>query len=948
MRILFSAILLAAFSLSVAQAPSNVKWHYIRTNHFDVVYPVGFDTTAQDVANLMERLYDPVSQTQKTKPKKIKLFLYNQASISNGWVGLAPRHSAYFSTPSSDVFGFGNVEWYERLGIHEYRHVSQYSFVNKNFLWYMNLFFGDYGLAYSSTLSIPDWYFEGDAVMVESIANQNGRGNIPNFLHPHKAIAYTKKRYKYAQSHFGSYRTYYDNHYSLGYLLSSYIYSHGDENTWYNVMNQATRYAWIPYKFSYSLHKQTGMNLQKTYKVALQEAKAKWDEQTKNLNITDYESISKNNKYWSEYYNLSIYKGTLYAKKTSIDHRPQIVQISNGKETSVYSNDLSDEVSINNNIVCWASSVPDMRWTMQSFSDIFYYNLNTKKKTQLTKKGKYFSPSLSPDNTKIAAVEFDINRRTQIVLFDKDSKQTIKTFPTQDNAFATYLHWDNDGKSIYYTLNKDGMASIVRTDIGTGKTETLLPYTKENISYPYIYSKYLYFNSPITGIDAIHALDMGTGKRYLVASTKFGCRSAYVTKDSLYYVALCEKGSEVAGLINDDRGYIPLEDAKKFTVTFHKEVEKYEPDFESIIADTDSTQTYTPKKYNQLLHSFNFHSRSITTDPYSLGVSFLSTDAMSTLGLQTGYMYNYKYKKGAFQAEVLYNKYLVRVGAGASAGRRMTAVDDSTHLLWNERNYFLYASLPLDFSKNNYNCGLTIGTQLSALNISDNETKVTDTLRTGNEIPAYRTGYNIFEGNVTILKSTVEFSLFQKAPARAIKAPLGFGIGLGLYNSFGGTFNSSIATESHIIGRVPTFRHHTLELGLSYETQSAFVLNSADYQFETSATLLRGIDYFYSNKNAVVSADYTFPIVCPDFNFIDLFYIKRIYGNLFLDYGTYSLNDNRGQAAVDITSNTYGADLNMECFFLGIKMPFDLGLRFAKNSDEGTYYTGLVLGIEAN
>jgi hypothetical protein len=115
-------------------------------------------------------------QTLGDRLKKINIVLQNQTVIGNGYVGLGPYRSEFYMTPAVNNFDQGSVGWADALAIHEYRHVQQFNNFRNGISKLMKVLFGEEGYALAINASIPDWFYEGDAVYSETVLSQQGRG----------------------------------------------------------------------------------------------------------------------------------------------------------------------------------------------------------------------------------------------------------------------------------------------------------------------------------------------------------------------------------------------------------------------------------------------------------------------------------------------------------------------------------------------------------------------------------------------------------------------------------------------------------------------------------------------------------------------------------------------------------------------------------------------------
>ena len=145
-----------------------VRWYQVNTPHFRILFPEGFDTQAQRVANTLETVRGPESRTMGTEPRKISVILQNKTSFSNGFVTMAPRRSEFFTMPSQNYNFVGTNDWLDGLAVHEFRHIAQFqrSITGFNKLLYVAL--GQQATAGMAFAAAPQWFWEGDAVATET------------------------------------------------------------------------------------------------------------------------------------------------------------------------------------------------------------------------------------------------------------------------------------------------------------------------------------------------------------------------------------------------------------------------------------------------------------------------------------------------------------------------------------------------------------------------------------------------------------------------------------------------------------------------------------------------------------------------------------------------------------------------------------------------------------
>ena len=255
--VLIVSLSFAQQNLSFAkQNPPGLDWRQIQTERFKVIFPAAITADAQRVANTLEHTYGPVSKTLRGPQKPLEVVLVNQTTKPNGFVALAPRRSVWFSTPSQDTSLFGGNEWYQLLALHEIRHAVQYDRMRRGLVRLVWALSGEEGESMVSNLLMPAWFWEGDAVGIETALSQTGRGRNPQFALDIRALLLAGRRYSYYKAYHGSYRDWYPSHYPLGYFLTTYVKRRYGPETWDKVLGSAT-WGWHPFAFSRALKKHT-------------------------------------------------------------------------------------------------------------------------------------------------------------------------------------------------------------------------------------------------------------------------------------------------------------------------------------------------------------------------------------------------------------------------------------------------------------------------------------------------------------------------------------------------------------------------------------------------------------------------------------------------------------------------------------------------------------------
>ncbi|HSU26766.1 MAG TPA: hypothetical protein VLJ68_00170, partial [Chitinophagaceae bacterium] len=220
--------------------PPSTKWNQVNTDTVRIIFPVGHDSQANRVASIIHYLAGqrPVSLGERLK--KISIVLQDQTTIANAYVNLGPFRSEFYLMPELNNFQEGSISWPDQLAVHEYRHVMQFNNFHNGLSKLMNVLFGEEGYSLAINASIPDWFFEGDAVYNETILSSQGRGRLPLFLNAYPSLWQAGKNYSWMKLRNGSYKDYVPNHYYLGYLLVNYGREKYGADFWTRVTQDAS------------------------------------------------------------------------------------------------------------------------------------------------------------------------------------------------------------------------------------------------------------------------------------------------------------------------------------------------------------------------------------------------------------------------------------------------------------------------------------------------------------------------------------------------------------------------------------------------------------------------------------------------------------------------------------------------------------------------------------
>ncbi len=916
----FALIFLTNIILGQEQFPPHIDWKTIKTKNFQVIFPKEADKAAQKAINYLEHSKYYVDSSLKVQSKKIPVLLNNQSVISNGYVQLAPRYMCWYLTPPQDAStSLEGTDWMYLLALHEQRHVSQYERLDDNFTDFLSDLTGDFGRAWGINISTPIWYFEGDAIHSETCNSLSGRGRMPFFMRDFMAMEDHNIRYSYNKALFGSYKNYTPNHYNLGYILVDHINRNYGEESWDKIHERTTKYSFNPFIFSRSLKLCTGYNLKQTYKNALDEYNSIWQSNVVNKTDQNYERIKGNSnaKIRTHYVMPQFLSAdSIIAVKYGFSENPTLVLLNQGNEIFIKEISYIDRISANSNIIIWNQDFYDIRWLQKSYSDIMALDLTTGKTNRITHNQKLFAPVLSPNGKMIAAIEFSAKTNCSLIILEYPSGKELKRFHLEMDELARMPSWSKDSKKLVFTVTKNQDKEIRAISAENGQVLFSQNFGIENVTNPIFYFNSILFNSPLKGIDQIHAIDMEDKKRYLAVESNYGAYNPQVSS----------RGKIAFQEYNNTGFAVCTKDAKpgawKEIKVKHIESENYLYNITPIKANAlmpedMNDSVYSVSDYSPLKNSFFFHSWQPTFGYRRIGAMAYSNDVLNNLDLQAGIDY---YPKEQVHREFLSMQYSALypvIGVELSHGDRFefnqdTSVDDYMHIYENIVDANL--TLPFVLANGVYTTNLSISGGL--LNSRKHFYQYEDSVDFSPDF------------NSTSPYFSVDFVRHKRLAYRDIYSRFGQEISFRyITSSINNSNNDKRGTLSGKLFFPGMFKHHSLRISAGIEMKENPQLESI-YLYDTQLEWVRGYDDFHYDYSQRLTVDYSLPLAYPDLNLGSVLYLKRIHSSAFYDMGVY-----RYFSEVHSPSSA-GIDLNFEFFLFRLPIPFEMGVRYAHRLED--------------
>jgi Tol biopolymer transport system component len=935
--------------------PTGLHWYQVNTPHFRVLFPEGFDAQGIRMANTLEHLHTPESRSLGTKPRKISVVLQNQSSVSNGFVSQFPRRSEFYTMPPQDYNFVGTNDWLNLLASHEYRHIVQYQHATRGFNRLFYYLFGNPTLAGMAQVSAPQWFWEGDAVATETAFTPSGRGKIPNFNLVFRTNLQEGRTFNYHKQYLRSFKHNIPNHYVLGYNMISYLRRKtNDPEIWGKITARSWSVPFIPFAFSNAIKNKTGMYVTDLFREMADSYRKEWEAEVASLTLTPFERIhGRPSRTYTDYaYPQPQEDGSVLVMKSGNSHIAQFVKLKGDEEEKVFTPGFVNDagmLSTAYDAVVWTEYGYDPRWRARNYSQIKLYDWNRHQRRVIgSKHERYGVAALSPKGDRIVTIRSANDYQVSIVILEIFTGKPLHEFPNPENYFYAMPRWSADGQYLYVIKTTRAGKTLCRIDAETGASEDLLPIRQENLGHPVPMGHYLLFNSPVSGIDNIYALDLRDGKRYQVTSSRYGAYNPAISRDSatLYYNEQSRDGLDVVKTPFTPAAWKPFEE--KATKQVYQVL--VEQEGHPGLLDSVPTTALPVKRYSRWKGVVNPYAwgLNVTNDLTRIQAGIASQDILSTTSISAGYAYDINERTGFWQAGVSYQGLYPIIDLNFQRGDRNDderAFGNDIEFDWTETTVEGGLTLPLLLTRSKYSQQLSIGGAVGITKVSSFENTISrqgEVLYKGpaRAVPAFDTLLYVYKdqlsnGDLLYNRFSLTYSRLLKTSYRDFNYRWGQTLAAELYNTpGGGDFEGRLWAVRGTLYFPGIGRHHYLYARAAYQ-ESQEGINTELYTFRNRIAKPRGYSYPNNEKFTTLSVNYALPLWYPDIALGPILNIQRIKLNLFYDYGEgtgmeYYYNPDSGRVYRSLTDATYesvGVETTFDFNFMRFLPRFELGFR---------------------
>lgn len=861
--------------------PPGANWRQLNTDTVRVVYPEGLESQARRLGGMVHYMAENHNASLGDKVKKIDIFLLNQSVVSNGYVATPPFHSKFY-TQAPQVSFAGTTDWLDLLAIHEYRHVLQMSNALKGPTKWLYYAFGEILWAGAAHLAAPPWFWEGDAIMQETLLTHSGRGTVPGFGVYLKTIADMEEPWSYEKMVCGSYKDLIPNHYYLGYDLCLYGRANYGNDFWKDIYKEATGYRSIIWPFSNAIWTRTGLRTDGFYREMM--ASLSNPIQENSVPLLMETNSGKNIPTMYSYPKFRNEKEVIALKEDF--NRPGwfISLTAEGEEEEILQTGYGmGTFDVNQDRLVWNESASHPRWADVSYSNIFIYDFNSRKTRQLSMNTRYFAPSFSPDGKLLVVVETDESMQNSLVVLDIDSGKLLERFSLEGNPFLTYPDWLNQNHLVV-VAQKNSYQSLLMIGRKEQLVDTLVYPQRRLIEHVSCQNGKVYYSTNATNHkNQLVCVDPESGsvQRSDLNLVPYLLEMPAVSGDGKVVFVNSRLNQKTLTLAKekDVFGFIPETGTLEQLEQIYQEGSR---DYALMrltaaeggkLPDTFAFNAHE-KNYRPGFHKMRLHSWILNPSYPSISLMLQANDALGTSGLYVEPGYNFN--EGAFftNINISYGAYFPRFDVGLSSlvNRSALFFEDGEHVAynWNEMVVNGSVQLPIRFTRRHY-------------------------LYRFNPVIGYRyinaSGYPSYLNNeFHVLSAEFNGLVFQKSAYRSIKPRFGVDVRFSVKKVINNNDQPvlSAGMDLYLPGLFPT---HSTWFDLDYRCQA----DDSEYVFLDNYFYAGVIDPETTDDWITgVKAFYGFPLWYPDIAAGPFAFFKRLRMNLNYKvdvYPAFSTND---------------------------------------------------------
>ncbi|MES1221497.1 MAG: hypothetical protein ABUT20_38715, partial [Bacteroidota bacterium] len=569
------------------------------------------------------------------------------------------------------------------------------------------------------------------------------------------------------------------------------------------------------------------------------------------------------------YFPYSMGKESLLYLKTSYRHLPAFFIKDNDGEHKLKVRDISigRQFSYRNGKIVYAAYNNDPRWTWRDYSEIKILDVKTREQRTITRKTKYFTPDISEDGAKIAAVQVTTEGKSELHIIDASNGEKLQVIKSAEISLFTDPKFIDDNSLVTAVRLLDGKMALAMADLGSGSLVRLTNPSFNVIGYPSVHKGMVFFTASFEGNDDVFALRMSDKKIYKISNGPLGNYFVNAGDDKITWSAFTAEGYQLKQM--DVKTLDPaVNDWKEITVAEEeKMVTAFPVSGEGKTARvflSDVPQRNFPvSDYKKGTRLLNFHSwRPYYSDP-EFSFSVYGENILNTMQSELYYLYNQNEKTNAVGFSAVYGAWFPYVNFGTEYTFDRETITGNKTRHWDQLDSHIGLSIPLNVSSGQTYKSFNAGSYYVLRN-------------------EYNKGF--FQDSIgnTTFSYLQHFISWRQLTQQAVQH---------IYPRGGYSLS---ATHRHAISRYKGYQFigstsiylpgflssHSLVLTGSFQQRDTLNPQLFSDRFAYS----RGYEGLYFSRMWRLSANYHFPLLYPDWGFGNILYLQRIRANAFYDY----------------------------------------------------------------
>ncbi|WP_415062192.1 hypothetical protein [Bdellovibrio sp.] len=532
-------------SYAQLEVPSEIQWKTLTTPHFQII----FNAKQQDLgllyAEKLEKAYSQLRSYFRSLPETTVVIINDKTDVTNGYATRIPYpHIMAYPVLPGPTEGLADTgDWAFELLAHEYTHILNFEPANG----VMKPLRAVFGNIIAPNILLPQWWKEGLAVEMETRLGNHGRLRSYYQDAAIRAMVEDQSIYDFDIAEANEVLPTWPEG-MRPYLFGSLMWSQmmADKGTEIAGTLNEEQGGRVPYFIEAPAKKHLGQSYPNEYRLMMQETVVRAQDQMKTLREAPLTTvILPKNSFTSVSAPAISPDGKHLAVITEDDANSRAIRIVTREKDEQSFLDAKSADTVEKFNEAFEPSTPkdgpptgsiqriswfpnsdqivydkiDYTNRIERYSDLYVYNLNTKKTVPLTKGLRGREPAVSPDGAAVVFVKLE-GGRTRLGLLRLKSSQPLEEIlfsPELQERISYPLFWDQD--TVLFSLRKiDGSEQLYRYSLSSKKSDVLFPEYK-NIRFAKKTSEGLLFTSGQNGVLNLYLADKDLHKARPISNT---------------------------------------------------------------------------------------------------------------------------------------------------------------------------------------------------------------------------------------------------------------------------------------------------------------------------------------------------------------------------------------------------------------------------------------------